>query len=61
MGYSNAMWAAGQAAAVTIGTITLDSCTRGGDHAAAQDALGRDMNLNSYPIVHPRPRQASRD
>jgi methylaspartate mutase epsilon subunit len=40
------------AAAVTIGTITLDSYTRVGDHAAVADALARGMDLNGYPIVH---------
>lgn len=40
------------AGAVTIGTITLDSYTRVGDHAAVADALQRGMSLNGYPIVH---------
>jgi methylaspartate mutase epsilon subunit len=40
------------AAAVTIGTITLDSYTRVGDHAAVRDSLERGISLNGYPIVH---------
>lgn len=40
------------AAAVTVGTITLDSYTRVGDHDAVRDALSRGMSLNGYPIVH---------
>ena len=40
------------ARAVTIGTITLDSYTRVGDHAAVADTLARGIDLNGYPIVH---------
>lgn len=40
------------AAAVTIGTITLDSYTRVGDHASVREAIGSGMSLNGYPIVH---------
>ncbi|MFF2044560.1 methylaspartate mutase [Kitasatospora sp. NPDC058170] len=42
------------AAAVTVGTITLDSYTRTGDHAAARRALTEGAGLNGYPIAtHP--------
>ena len=38
----------------TVGTITLDSYTRVGDHAAAEAALATATPLNGYPIVsHP--------
>ncbi len=40
------------ARAVTIGTITLDSYTRVGDHDAVRDALRQGIDLNGYPIVH---------
>lgn len=39
------------AAATTVGTITLDSYTRVGDHAAARAALANGVDLNGYPIV----------
>jgi methylaspartate mutase epsilon subunit len=39
------------AAATTVGTITLDSYTRVGDHAAARAALAKGVDLNGYPIV----------
>ncbi|MFI9275540.1 methylaspartate mutase [Kitasatospora sp. NPDC052896] len=35
----------------TVGTITLDSYTRVGDHASARHALDRGSNLNGYPLV----------
>ncbi|MEU1285252.1 methylaspartate mutase [Kitasatospora sp. NPDC005856] len=42
------------AAAVTVGTITLDSYTRTGDLAAARRALAAGAGLNGYPIAtHP--------
>ncbi|MFJ9442406.1 methylaspartate mutase [Kitasatospora sp. NPDC101235] len=42
------------AAAVTVGTITLDSYTRTGDLAAARRALAVGAGLNGYPIAtHP--------
>ncbi|WP_406503736.1 methylaspartate mutase [Streptomyces sp. NBC_00212] len=34
-----------------VGTITLDSYTRVGDHRAARQALDEEENLNGYPIV----------
>lgn len=40
-----------RAAATTVGTITLDSYTRVGDHRAARDALAKGIDLNGYPIV----------
>jgi aspartyl/asparaginyl-tRNA synthetase/glutamate mutase epsilon subunit len=39
------------AAATTVGTITLDSYTRVGDHAAARAALRDGLDLNGYPVV----------
>ncbi|WP_274383420.1 methylaspartate mutase [Saccharothrix deserti] len=36
----------------TVGTITLDSYTRVGDHEAVVDALRQGVGLNGYPIVH---------
>jgi methylaspartate mutase epsilon subunit len=39
------------AAATTVGTLTLDSYTRVGDHAAAGRALRDGAALNGYPIV----------
>jgi methylaspartate mutase epsilon subunit len=39
------------AAATTVGTITLDSYTRLGDHRAARHALAAGTPLNGYPIV----------
>jgi glutamate mutase epsilon subunit len=42
------------AAAATVGTLTLDSYTRVGDHARAEAALAAGIALNGYPIVtHP--------
>ncbi|WP_285733080.1 methylaspartate mutase [Nocardiopsis sp. ATB16-24] len=40
-----------EADAVTVGTLTLDSYTRIGDHAAAARALAEGVGLNGYPIV----------
>lgn len=39
------------AAATTVGTITLDSYTRIGDHANARAALASGVELNGFPIV----------
>ncbi|MEV6349056.1 methylaspartate mutase [Actinoplanes sp. NPDC051851] len=39
------------AAACTVGTLTLDSYTRLGDHAAVRDALAAGVPLNGYPLV----------
>ncbi|WBB80962.1 methylaspartate mutase [Micromonospora sp. WMMD882] len=40
--------------AVTAGTVTLDSYTRVGDHAAARRAVAAGLDLNGYPLVtHP--------
>jgi methylaspartate mutase epsilon subunit len=39
------------AAATTVGTITLDSYTRVGDHDSASAALAAGIELNGYPIV----------
>ncbi|MCP3768082.1 MULTISPECIES: methylaspartate mutase [unclassified Streptomyces] len=39
------------AAATTVGTLTLDSYTRLGDHAAVRRALDRRVPLNGYPLV----------
>jgi methylaspartate mutase epsilon subunit len=39
------------ARARTVGTITLDSYTRLGQHAAARRAMGEGSDLNGYPIV----------
>lgn len=39
------------AAATTVGTITLDSYTRTGELAAARRAIAEDADLNGYPIV----------
>lgn len=39
------------AAATTVGTITLDSYTRLGDHRAVRRALAAGTPLNGYPIV----------
>jgi methylaspartate mutase epsilon subunit len=42
------------ARARTVGTITLDSFTRLGDHRSAAAALAGDLPLNGYPLVsHP--------
>lgn len=40
-----------QAAATTAGTITLDSYTRTGNHAAARAAWRAGLPLNGYPIT----------
>lgn len=40
-----------RAAATTVGTITLDSYTRMGDHASARAAVAAGAELNGYPIV----------
>lgn len=40
-----------QADATTVGTLTLDSYTRVGDHRAARRALAEGVPLNGYPIV----------
>ncbi|MFI2209828.1 methylaspartate mutase [Streptomyces sp. NPDC020141] len=39
------------ARARTVGTVTLDSYTRVGDHARARAALGSGAALNGYPLV----------
>lgn len=39
------------AAACTVGTLTIDSYTRLGDHAAARGARVDGVQLNGYPIV----------
>jgi methylaspartate mutase epsilon subunit len=39
------------ASACAVGTVTLDSFTRTGNHAAARAALARRTNLNGYPLV----------
>ncbi|MFC4147668.1 methylaspartate mutase [Micromonospora mangrovi] len=39
------------AAATTVGTVTIDSYTRVGAHAAAHRALTEGVPLNGYPIV----------
>jgi methylaspartate mutase epsilon subunit len=41
-----------EAAATTVGTLTLDSYTRVGDHEAARRALEAGLRLNGYPIVN---------
>lgn len=40
-----------QARATTVGTVTLDSFTRLGDHRSARSALRAGHPLNGYPIV----------
>ncbi|HEY2579372.1 MAG TPA: methylaspartate mutase [Streptosporangiaceae bacterium] len=40
-----------RAAALTVGTITLDSYTRVGDEARARAAVAADVDLNGYPIT----------
>ncbi|MGE5830051.1 MAG: methylaspartate mutase [Micromonosporaceae bacterium] len=40
-----------RAIATSVGTITLDSYTRMGDHAEAAAALAAGSDLNGYPIV----------
>lgn len=44
-----------EAAATTVGTITLDSYTRVGDLASVNRALRGGMDLNGYPIVSRHP------
>ena len=39
------------ARATTVGTVTLDSYTRLGDHGAVRQALSGGADLNGYPIV----------
>jgi methylaspartate mutase epsilon subunit len=57
MGFSNSrtmragLGAVKAASATTVGTITLDSYTRVGDHAAARAALSSGRDLNGYPLV----------
>ncbi|MFJ9342977.1 methylaspartate mutase [Streptomyces sp. NPDC101733] len=42
------------AVATTVGTLTIDSYTRVGDHAAARAAVAEGTPLNGYPIAtHP--------
>jgi methylaspartate mutase epsilon subunit len=48
------------AAAASVGTITLDSYTRCGDHDAARRALAGAGRLNGYPIVAHGPRTTAR-
>ncbi|MFE0461518.1 methylaspartate mutase [Kitasatospora sp. NPDC058965] len=48
-----------QAAAATVGTITLDSYTRVGNLAAVTDALRQGIALNGYPIVSYPERQTA--
>ncbi|MFG2043629.1 methylaspartate mutase [Dactylosporangium sp. NPDC048998] len=40
-----------KARAATVGTITLDSYTRLGDHRAAREAIATGAELNGYPLV----------
>ena len=40
-----------RAIATTVGTITLDSYTRVGDHTSAEAAVAAGADLNGYPIV----------
>ncbi|WP_269458968.1 methylaspartate mutase [Micromonospora rifamycinica] len=43
-----------RARATTVGTITLDSYTRLGEHGSAREAMRSGVPLNGYPIVaHP--------
>lgn len=39
------------ARAATVGTVTIDSYTRVGDHEAAREALAAGADLNGYPLV----------
>ncbi|WP_409492328.1 methylaspartate mutase [Amycolatopsis sp. cmx-11-12] len=43
------------ARAATVGTITIDSYTRVGDHDAARAALAAGADLNGYPLVDHEP------
>jgi methylaspartate mutase epsilon subunit len=45
-----------RATPATVGTITLDSYTRGNNHAAAYSAVSAGERLNGYPIVAHGPR-----
>ncbi|MFF8835774.1 methylaspartate mutase [Streptomyces sp. NPDC015130] len=45
------LYAVSRAGATTVGTITLDSYTRVGDHASARKALDEGSDLNGFPIV----------
>ena len=49
-----------EAEALTVGTLTLDSYTRTGNHEAARQALKDGTQLNGYPIVA-RPVSETRD
>lgn len=57
MGMSDPQWmragllATKRAVATTVGTITLDSYTRVGDHDGARRAIAGHIELNGYPIV----------
>jgi methylaspartate mutase epsilon subunit len=44
------------AAATTVGTLTLDSYTRLGEHEAARRAMAEGTALNGYPLVTHDPR-----
>lgn len=61
MGFSDpstmltALTAVRRASATTVGTITLDSYTRVGDHESARRALAAGIALNGYPIVAHEP------
>ncbi len=48
------------ARATTVGTITLDSYTRLGDHQAVRQAMLDDAELNGYPIVDRDPATTTR-
>ncbi|MEV7414430.1 methylaspartate mutase [Streptomyces sp. NPDC089919] len=39
------------ARATTVGTLTIDSYTRVGDHAAARRAVDEGVDLNGFPLV----------
>jgi methylaspartate mutase epsilon subunit len=39
------------ARAITVGTVTLDSFTRVGDHQVVREALATGAELNGYPLV----------
>jgi methylaspartate mutase epsilon subunit len=44
-----------EARATTVGTITVDSYTRVGDHGSAREALRAGTPLNGYPLVEHGP------
>src|SRR6185312_10842731 len=44
----------------TVATVTIDSYTRVGDHAAAAAALESGASLNGFPIVSHGPHQTAR-